>query len=113
MYTSFLCALNGLRAVLREERNFQIEIGIGVLVIASAFFFQFSFIEMALCFLAVGMVLAAEIVNTALEDLCDKVEPQRDAAIGKIKDIMAAYVLVSCLAALAIGIVVFKNHFLA
>ncbi len=111
MYNSFIYALNGLRTVLREEKNFRIEIGIALLVTIAMFVFQFAPGEMLFCFLAIGMVLTSEIINTVIEDLCDKVQPEHDLTIGKIKDMMAAYVLLSCISAVIIGIVIFKFHF--
>lgn len=110
MYRAFTYAASGLRAVWKEERNFRIQVAVGILVCAGMAYFGFSAIESAICFVAIALVLCGEIVNTALEDLCDKVEPNRDPAIGKIKDMMAAYALVSSLGALLAGILILKNH---
>ncbi len=96
----------------REERNFKIEVVVGILVIASFFFVDFSAVERAVLALCVVLVLTAEIVNTAIEDLCNKVEPGFDAVIGTIKDMMAAYVLVSCLGAVIVGISIYTAHFM-
>ncbi len=109
---SFADAFRGLKTVWKEERNFRIDVLAALAVLFCIFYFNFSFIESALVILAVVIVLSAEIVNTALEDLCDKVEPGQDKLIGKIKDIMAAYVLVSALGAAFIGALVFSHHFL-
>lgn len=49
-----------------------------------------------------------EIVNTAIEDICNKIEPNQNPVIGKIKDTMAGYVLVSSVAALIAGIILFS-----
>ncbi len=112
MYNSFLCSLGGFRTVFREERNFKIEVGAGALILASACIVDFSWIERALLLVAVFTVIAAEIINTTLEDLCDKVEPGHDPTIGKIKDMMAAYVLVSVVGAVLLGVTVYANHYL-
>ena len=104
--------MNGLRTVWREERNFRIEILAAVVVLISAFVVPFSWIERGLLLAAITIVLTAEIVNTTVEDLCDKVEPEHDAVIGKIKDIMAAYVLVSVCGAIALGVCALLSHFM-
>jgi diacylglycerol kinase len=109
---SFKFALNGLYVTWKEEFNFRIEVVVAVVVIFSIFYFQFSFVESALCFVAVIIVLSAEIVNTAIEDLSDMVEPNQNPLIGKIKDTMAGFVLVSSFGAFIIGCLVFYNHFL-
>ena len=110
VWKSFKDALRGLRTVVREERNFKIEIGAAVLASAAMIAARVSYAEAALLVVAMSMVIAAEIVNTVIEDLCDKIEPDIDPAIGKIKDMMAAFVLVSSLGALAIGAIVFLHH---
>lgn len=47
-------------------------------------------VEATLILLATGMMLAAELFNSAIEILCDFVEPREDKRIGVIKDIAAA-----------------------
>lgn len=119
-FNSFRFAVNGLRTVWKEERNFRLEIFIGTVVIFCLFYFNFSLIQSALVFVAVTIVLCAEIVNTIVEDLCDKVVASSatrreggnyDPIIGKIKDMSAAFVLTSVLGAVIVGLLVFYNHF--
>lgn len=108
---SFVFAWNGIKTAWREEHNFRIAIVGAMVVIAAIIYLRFSYIESALCAAAIALVLMAELANTAVEDLCDKVEPQHDPAIGKIKDLMAGFALVALLSAIAIGILVFGHHF--
>ena len=108
---SFTFALNGLRTTWKEERNFRIEILATIPIVFSIFYFHFSFIESAFCIIAIIIVLSSEIINTAIEDLCNKVEPNHNPMIGKIKDLMAAFVLVSVLGASVVGLLVFYHHF--
>ncbi|MEN9649426.1 MAG: hypothetical protein RL094_393 [Candidatus Parcubacteria bacterium] len=108
---SFQHALRGFATVAREEHNFKIHILAALVVILCSVYFDFSFVESSLLILAIVMVLGAEIVNTAIEDLCNKVEPAHDPIIGKIKDTLAAFVLVTAVAAVIIGIMVFTHHF--
>jgi diacylglycerol kinase len=44
--------------------------------------------------------------------LCDRVESGHDKVIGKVKDIMAAYVLITVIGAIVVGLLVFYNHFI-
>jgi diacylglycerol kinase len=105
-------AWNGLKTTWQEEQNFRIEILIGAIVVFFIIFFDFSFIESVVCIIAITIVLTAEIVNTAVEDLCNKIESQHDSIIGKIKDTMAAFVFVSSVGAFVIGCLVFYHHFI-
>lgn len=104
---SFGWAKNGIRTVMKEERNFRIQIIIAVLVVLAAIIKGINGIDWALLIIAIAMVLGAEILNTAVEDTCNKIEPNTDPTIGKIKDIMAGFVLVSSVAATLIGLIVF------
>lgn len=107
---SFKWAMNGIRAVWREEVNFRIELGIAVLVVLFGIYADFLVLEWMIIIACIGAVLSAEILNTAIEDLCNKVEPNTDPVIGKIKDTMGGFVLVVCLTSAIIGIIIFSNY---
>ena len=109
--SSFTFAFRGLKTAWREEYNFRIEVLATLSVIFSIFYFRFSFVESAFCILAMTIILSAEIMNTVVEDVCNKVEPHHDPMIGKIKDTASAFVLVSGLGAFALVCLVFWNHF--
>lgn len=64
-----------------------------VLVIASAALQQW--VDFAVIVLATGVVLTAELFNSAVEGVCDFVETRYDERIGAIKDVAAAAVGVS------------------
>lgn len=108
---SFKDSLKGLKTVLKEERNFKIEILISLAVLLFVLYFHFSTYEIIPIVICIFLVLTAEIVNTVVEDLCDKVESQHDRVIGKIKDMMASYVLVTVLLSVIVGSLVVYSHF--
>lgn len=109
---SFVYAARGLGIVWREEFNFRLEILAGAIVLATAYFFRFTYIESAFVVLAVTAILCAEILNTAIEDLCNKIEPNQNDAIRKIKDTAAAFVLIAIIGAIFLIAFAFSNHFL-
>ncbi|MBI5134212.1 MAG: diacylglycerol kinase [Candidatus Taylorbacteria bacterium] len=104
---SFGWATNGLRIVWREERNFRVDVVVAVVVAIAAYLRDFAPWQWIILVILIGWVLMGEIVNTAIEDICDKIEPQRDPVIGKIKDAMAGYVLVSAISAAIAGVMLF------
>ena len=106
---SFGWAINGLKTVWREERNFKIEVIIAILVVISAYIADFAEWQWILLILIIGWVLMSEIVNTAVEDVCNKIEPNQDPVIGKVKDIMAGYVLISSISAFLAGFLLFLS----
>jgi diacylglycerol kinase len=109
---SFNWALNGLKTVWLEEKNFRLECLIALLILSTAIFFRFSFVELLAIIIAIIFVISAEIINTAIEDLCNKVEPNQDTLIGKVKDVVAGYVLIASFGAGIIGLLVLAHHFL-
>ncbi len=109
----FKYSFNGLRIAFRQEFNFRFDIGCAVAALALSWFFGVSTTELLIVIGSIGFVLTAEIFNTALEELCDKFQPEHDPHIGKIKDLSAAAVLVSSVAALAVGAVIFLPYFMA
>lgn len=108
---SFKFALKGIKTVWIEESNFKIQSIIAILVLISTFYFNFSLIESLFVVLAIVLVLASEMINTAIEDLCNKIEPNQDQIIGKVKDILSGFVLLSSIGAVIIGALVFYSHF--
>ncbi len=104
---SFVWAMNGLRTVWQEEANFRTETYIAVSAVVLGVWLKFSAFEWMILILCIIAVLAAEIVNTAIEDLCDRVEPAHDPVVAKIKDIMAGFVLLVSVGALIIGVILF------
>ncbi len=68
--------------------------------------------EMALIVLTVGTVLVVEAINTCLETMCDLVSPTYHPLVKKCKDVSAAAVLISALAAVGVAALLFLPRFL-
>lgn len=107
---SFGWAMNGFRTAWQEEVNFRIEVAIALLVICAGIYLQFSELEWAFIIMSICAVLSAEMTNTAVEDICNKIEPNTDSTIGKIKDVMGGMVLLVCITSTIIGVMVVNNH---
>lgn len=104
---SFRCAYRGISRTARTERNLRIHLTAVVYVAALGFLAELdgpSWTAVLLCF---GLVIAAELVNTALENLCDAVSPGRNAQIGAAKDAAAGAVLALAIASVCVAAVVF------
>jgi diacylglycerol kinase (ATP) len=104
---SFGPALAGLVWSLKTQRNLQVHAIATVLVGCFGVWLQLASWEWCVVLLAVGMVWAAELLNTALEVLADRVSKAREEPIRRVKDTAAAAVLLAALAALAVGLVIF------
>jgi diacylglycerol kinase (ATP) len=80
------------------------------LTIGAGAYFSLSPLEWCAILLALGLVWAAEGMNTALERLTDLVSPGFHPLAGKAKDIAAGAVLLASVAAFLTGLVVFLTH---
>jgi len=104
---SFGFALEGLAFALKSEGNLRVHFVATALVVALGIGFGVSRHEWAALVVAIGLVWVAELLNTALEALCDYVQPKQAEPIKRIKDIAAAAVLLAALTAATLGALVF------
>ncbi len=87
---------SGLRYAVLNESSVAIEIILSALVLAGCFYYR-QWLDFSIVLVASGIMLVAEMVNTAIEALCDFVEPGHDEKIGIIKDVASAAVGISVL----------------
>ena len=99
-------AVRGIGSALRTEPHLRFHGAATVAVVALAVALPLSGTDRALLALAVGLVWAAELVNTALETLVDLVSPGLHPLAGRVKDVAAGAVLVAATAAAACGLLV-------
>ncbi len=109
---SFTHAFSGWRFAFKDEPNFKIHLFAALLAVSLGFYFKINSGEWLFILLAIGSVLAAELFNTALEVLCDFIQPEKHTSIKKIKDLSAGAVLISALAALIGGLLIFLPKFI-
>lgn len=108
----FQNALRGLQAAFQAEWSFRLQVGAAIAVGIAGFTVGLTRLEWVFLLLAVGLVLALELLNSMLEKTLDLLHPTEHALVRYIKDAAAAAVLIASLAALAIGILLFIPHLL-
>ena len=86
--------LAGLRFAVLYDFSVAYKMVLSAFIIALALIFQ-QWVDFAMILLATGLVLTAELLNSAIEALCDFVEIRENEKIGAIKDIAAAAVGIS------------------
>lgn len=104
---SFKYAFEGLKDALLHERNFRIQVVVFILIIIAGFLFHINTTEWIFILLCAAIVLSTEIINSAIEKLCDFVSPEIHPLIKKIKDFSAAAVLVGTILSVIIGTIIF------
>lgn len=106
---SFGFAIQGFLTALRTERNIRVMLGGGVFALVMGFILQLDLLSWAIVLICCGMVIAGELMNTALETVVDLVSPEFHPLAGRAKDIAAAAVWTLSIAASIVGILVFIN----
>ncbi|MGH7127820.1 MAG: diacylglycerol kinase family protein [Planctomycetaceae bacterium] len=103
---SFRFALAGLLYVLRTQRNARLQVLIAAAVVAAGLLLSLSAMDWAILSLTLGLVIAAEAANTAVEAVVDLVSPEFHP-LGKVaKDASAAAVLVLAVTSIAVGLLI-------
>jgi diacylglycerol kinase len=103
----FRYAARGLTFCFKTQSSLRWEILLGLLAATLGFALRISLDEWSVLSITMALVFSVEILNTAIERVCDFVSPDRNRAIGLIKDISAAAVSVICLAAVVEGLIIF------
>jgi len=93
----------GIRSAWREERSLRTHLLATGLLLAVLIALRPAPIWWAITVLAAALVIAAELVNTALEHLADHLHPEQHPRIKIVKDCAAGAVLVLSIAALWVG----------
>jgi diacylglycerol kinase len=104
MWNAWRAAARGIIVAWRTERHLKVHSVAALAVVCLGLALKISSVEWAILTLAMGLVLAAEYANSALERLADRVSMERHPLIRDAKDFAAASVLVAALAAAVVGL---------
>jgi diacylglycerol kinase (ATP) len=104
---SFRFAFNGLGYALRTQQNFRIHLVILLGVVIAGGVLRVNKTEWMFIIVCAMLVLILELVNTALEYLCDVVTTELHPGIKIIKDVSAAAVLLGAIGSVVVGLIIF------
>ena len=107
---SFNSAIEGFIYVFKSQRNMRLHFIIGLSVLLLAFVLNFTYIELIILCLAIAFVLFAEMFNTALEHTIDLIKEEFHPLARIVKDICAGAVLLSALASVIVGYILFASR---
>lgn len=110
LFKSFGHAIDGVVYLLSSEQNARIHTIATILVGICAYVFQVTRLEAAILFMAVILVFAIEIINTAIEKMFDLLHPGDHEVIRSVKDAMAGAVLISSIIAVVVASLVFLPY---
>ena len=100
----------GLIYTFRNERNFQVEVAIASLIVFLILWLPLSPLEQVAIVLTVTLVLALELINTAIERIIDILKPRIHPYARVVKDMMAGAVAVVALGACIVGAIIFLPY---
>ena len=103
----FVYAFNGLVVFFSNERNGKVQLVAAVLAVAVGFWLHISAAEWMAVLACIAAVLSLEMVNSAIEKLCNLVQPGFHPAVMVIKDISAGAVLWVAIFSTIIGAIIF------
>ena len=113
---SFLFAIQGFRTAIATERNIKVMLAVGACAVVAGLALQLDLLSwaiVAIVLLCCGVVIMAELMNTAVETVVDLVSPEFHPLAGRAKDIAAAAVWVLSVIVAIVGVLVFANAIVA
>lgn len=106
---SFLIAIQGFRTAVRTERNIKVMLGGAGLALVLGIILRIDMVSWAVVLLCCAVVIAAELMNTAIETVVDLVSPEYHPLAGRAKDISAGAVWSLCLVVAIVGTIIFMR----
>ena len=100
-------AIKGAWLLIKHEPSVQVQFVISILMCVAGWYFNITKTEWILQFLAIGLVMSAEGLNTAMEAMADFVHPDFHNKIGHIKDVAAGAVCIAAIIAAIIGFIIY------
>ena len=103
----FKNAFAGMNYFFRNEGNGRTQFIIAIIIVILGIFLNITKHEWIVVLLCIGIVLSAEMMNSALEKLCDYNQPLFNLQIKIVKDVAAGAVLFISIISTIIGALIF------
>ena len=107
LHESFRHAIDGFVDAVKAERNIKIHCAVAVIVMGFAFVLGLTAGEKSVLIILCGLVITAELFNTALENAVDLASPELHPLAKRAKDSAAAAVFILSLTAAVVGVIIF------
>ncbi|WP_139904072.1 diacylglycerol kinase [Clostridium thermarum] len=104
---SFNYAIEGIIYAVRTQRNMRIHMAVALLVLTACFFYDLSKVELLILTITITIVIAAELVNTAVESAIDATTNYYHPLAKIAKNTAAGAVLVTAINAVIVGYIIF------
>lgn len=103
-------SLQGMKAAYRNEEAFRLEVYGLPIALVLAFCWSHTGLEFALLFGSYWLILIAELINSGIEAVVDRIGPEKHPLSGQAKDIGSAIVMLAMIltAVTWIAVIVFR-----
>jgi len=105
-------AIEGILSIIRNERNFRIQLVVAVCVVIVSFLLNISHQDWIAVGFLITLVLISEAFNSVIEAVCDTVSQEYRVNIKYAKDVSAGAVLVSAILSVILGLIIFLPYIL-
>lgn len=105
-------AIDGIIHTIMTERNFRIHLVLLTITTILGILLRIETVEWLSIIIIASMVLFSELINTAVENTLDWLEPNHHDTVKIVKDVCAGAVLVCAIGAAIVGSIIFIPHFL-
>lgn len=105
-------AAKGFWILVTSENSIIAQVIIAIIMTIIGFVMQISATEWMFQIFAIGLILVAESLNTAIEKMADFIHPDYHKQIGRIKDISAGAAFFAAIFAVIIGLIIYLPKFL-
>jgi diacylglycerol kinase len=112
-FGSFRFAFSGFNSLFKNEINSRIHVLAAIVAIVLGIVLKITILEWSMLAIIIGIVFITELLNSSLESIADRVEPEWNELIRRAKDYSAAAVLIAAIVALIVGCLIFIPKLLA
>ncbi len=104
---SFKYAFNGVRYAFYHEKNLIIMFIIAILVFVLGIVLNISYVERLIIVLIIGLLMALELINTAIENVTNLASMKQDENAKLAKDCASGAVAIIVIFAIIVGLMIF------
>lgn len=109
-FTSYRYSIRGIVFAFRYEANMLFHLLAATAVVTMNVILKVHRNEWLITLILIGLAWMAEIFNTAIEKLCDRVTTEQDPMIGLVKDLASGAVLIICFFALVCALIIYLPY---
>lgn len=109
---SFTYAFAGIHFAVVHNQNLRIHITVGLVIVALSIFFHVNPFEMGILGVMILLVIASEMINTAIEEMANLITKEHREEARIAKDVSAGMVLVAALGSVVVGFLIFFPYVL-